>query len=375
MAYIAPTYTQAKRIAWATLKEIVDFLPKEYCKFNEAELKFTFDIGHNKFTIYLLGSERYDTLRGIGLYRAVLDEYGDMNTKVWTEVVYPTLLDDDDSRALFIGTPKGSNHFKDLYDQAAFTPKWERFHFDINESGVFTKEQIEEIQEQYKSKPEAYNQEFLLSWQPSVEGSIYLDQIVAARNTGRVGQFTYDNRVTVSTAWDIGIADDTTLIFFQQVGTEVRIIDVYANRGKGMDHYIDYVNKWRDLHNAVYDRHFAPHDIQVREFSNGKSRYETARQLGMVFTVGKKLGLEDGINAVRQMLPNCYFDEATTGELLDALCQYHRDYDDKNEVYKSKPVHDKHSHFSDAFRYLAMAIRPIRKKSKGSTDAFGKGVI
>ena len=372
MAYIAPTFGQAKRIAWEALKKLTSNFPDKegwFVKYNEAELRFEFgQEGVNKFTIYLLGSENYDSLRGIGLYRVVLDEFGDMNSKVWTEVIYPTTLDTEDSRVTFIGTPKGRNKFYELFEAAKDNPLWDRFKFDIHSSGVFSEAQIDEIKTQYKDNPEAFSQEFLLSWEPSVQGAIYLQQIVAAKNSGRVGDFPYDPRVTVTTAWDIGVNDDTSILFVQQVGAEIRIVDCYSNNNLGMDHYINYVKDWAMNHNAVYDKHLGPHDLKVREFTSGKSRYETARNLGLTFTIVKKLSIEDGINAGRQLLPRCFFHEPMVHRFIESLSQYRREYDDKKEIYKAKPVHDKHSHWADAFKYLAIGEKVI-DKNKFGTDA------
>jgi len=104
----------------------------------------------------------------------------------------------------------------------------------------------------------------------------------------------------------------------------------------------------------VYGRHIAPHDIQVRELGTGKSRLEIARGYGINFQVARKLPLDDGINAVRMMLSNCWFDKGKTAHLRDALYAYSKEYDPKARTYKPRPRHDWSSHPCDAMRTLAV---------------------
>ena len=107
----------------------------------------------------------------------------------------------------------------------------------------------------------------------------------------------------------------------------------------------------------VYGDHIAPHDIQVRDFSTGKSRIEVARELGIRFRMVPQLRIDDGIEAARSILPRCYFDENKCDRLIEALRQYRKDYDEKNKTFRDRPLHDWTSHPADAFRYLALGIR------------------
>src|SRR6202521_4779352 len=121
--YVAPTYKQAKRIAWKPLKQMT----KAYwaSKPNETDLTIELTSGG---TIALRGADNYDSLRGDGLDFLVLDEYASIAREAWTEVLRPALADKQ-GRALFIGTPRGHNHFYDLYEAALDQPQWARFQF------------------------------------------------------------------------------------------------------------------------------------------------------------------------------------------------------------------------------------------------------
>jgi hypothetical protein len=112
----------------------------------------------------------------------------------------------------------------------------------------------------------------------------------------------------------------------------------------------------------VYKDHFAPHDIEVTDFSNGKTRREVAYQLGVRFKVVPKIPLEDGIHATTMTLPRCWIDTDHCKKLIDALRHYHRKYIDKNRMFRSKPVHDWSSHACDAMRYLSVGLQEINDR-------------
>lgn len=98
-----------------------------------------------------------------------------------------------------------------------------------------------------------------------------------------------------------------------------------------------------------------PHDVEVRELGTGKSRKEVLQDLGLNITVCPRMSIDDGIQAVRRLLPNCYF-HPRTKQGADALRNYRREYDEKRNVYYDKPLHDWSSHAADAFRYLAVGL-------------------
>src|SRR5438105_9271983 len=127
--YVAPTYKQAKRVAWKPLKQLTR--PYWASKPNETDLRVELTTGG---TICLRGADNYDSLRGDGLDFLVLDEYASMAREAWPEVLRPSLADKQGS-ALFIGTPRGFNHFFDLYQGAEKQANWARFQFTTEEGG------------------------------------------------------------------------------------------------------------------------------------------------------------------------------------------------------------------------------------------------
>ncbi len=360
VAFVAPTFTQAKRIAWDYVKYYASVIPG--VSFNETELRVDFPNGGR---LMLLSAENPDSLRGIYLDLCVFDEFGMQNPRVWGEVVRPA-LSDRQGAAVFLGTPAGHNHFFDLLQQAKSetengSDQWYHKTVKASESNLVKAEELEAAQAQMT--PEQYEQEYECSFTAAIVGAYYAKLLVDADDTGRVTRVPYDPAYPVHTAWDLGI-NDSTAIWFAQVfrGGAVNIIDYYESSGVGLDHYADIL-KQKDYH---YGDHLAPHDIEVRELGSGKSRLETAYSLGIRFRVIPKMKIADGVNAARLLIPKCYFDKDKCRDGLEMLRQYRQDWDDRRKVFRDHPRHDYTSHSADAFRYLAIGLENRAKVGRPS---------
>ena len=347
-AYIAPTYNQAKRVAWDYLLEYTRPLD---AKANIAELRVDF-LG---VRISLYGADNADSLRGIYLDGVVIDEIGDVNPNLFTEVIRPALADRK-GWALFIGTPKGANHFKTLRDKAEKKDDgWNLLEFKSSETKILDQEELDAA---YKAMGESkFLQEFECSFAAPVEGAYYGTLINDLYLKGQVSNVQYDSIAKTFTGWDLGMGDSTAIWVAQVVGKEIHLVDFVENHGVGLDYYVNWI---RD-NGYTTAEHLLPHDVQVRELGTGKSRKEMLEESGLQITVVAKLAVDDGIQAVRRLLPRCWFD-VKTKQGLDALQNYRRTYDDKRDVFFDKPVHDWCSHASDAFRYLAVGL------DEGSSD-------
>jgi len=186
----------------------------------------------------------------------------------------------------------------------------------------------------------------------SHKGAYYQDQMRNARTEGRITRVPWEPQIPVSTFFDLGISDSTSIWFMQSVGREIRFIDYEEHSGEGLPFYA----KLLQSKPYVYDEHFAPHDIAVRELGSGRSRIEIARDLGIHFNKVRNIGIQDGIEAARALFPRCWFDQEKCRLGIDALASYHKEYDEINQVYKQRPVHDWSSHGADAFRYFAVGF-------------------
>jgi len=350
-AYIAPTFKQAKSIAWDYMKQFTAKIPAT--KFNETELRVDLPNGAR---ITLLGAENSDGLRGIYLDGCVIDEYANIEGKLFAEIIRPA-LSDRKGYCVFIGTPAGmNNNFYDLYQHANGAEDWFNYKAKASETKIVDPEELEKAREVMGEKK--YMQEFECDWIANIEGAIYGDEMNKLDDKKQLSRVPYDPTLPVSTAWDLGVADHSSIIFFQQKGTAIQIIDYHEERGHGLPHYIQLLNEKP----YVYKEHYAPHDIEVQEFGNGKTRREIAYQLGIRFKVVPKLPVEEGIHAVTMLLNRCWIDTDHCKNLIDALRHYHRKYIDKNRMFRSKPVHDWSSHACDAMRYLAVGLQELNTR-------------
>jgi hypothetical protein len=341
-AFIAPTYKQAKNIAWDYLKYYSQAIPN--IKINESELRIDYP---NESRITLYGADNPDSLRGIALWGVVFDEYSQQPSNIFSEIIRPALADHK-GYAIWIGTPKGKNEFYRLYEKSKTSDKWFSLLLTVDDTGIIPQSELEDAREQMT--PDEFQQEWYCSFEAAIQGAYYSSQISKARKENRITEVPYDERLGVLTWWDLGIGDATSIGFFQRVGMQWRMIDYYEASGEGLSHYAKILKE----KGYIYDEHYAPHDIEVKELGTGQSRKEIARELGIDFQVAPKLSREDGINAVRQRFNLLYIDKNKCEKFIDAISQYHKEWDDKRGEFKNKPLHDWTSHAADMLRYWAV---------------------
>ena len=341
-AYIAPTYGQAKRVAWDYLVKYTTPLGGTN---NISELRVDF-WGRR---IQLYGSDNPDSLRGQFFDGVIIDEVGDQNPKIWTDIVRPALTDRK-GWCLFIGTPKGHNHFKELRDRAKTEDGWGLLEFKASETGVVDDTELKAAKNEMGE--DKYRQEFECSFDAAVEGSYYGQILNELEEKKHMQEIPREELSRTFTAWDLGMGDSTSIWVAQLVGTEVRLIDYYENHGVGLDHYV----KWIKDNDYLKAEHILPHDVRVRELGTGKSRMEMLEESGLEVKIAPRMGLDDGIQAVRRLLPRCWFNVPQVQIGLNCLRNYRRDYDEKRKIFYERPLHDWSSHGSDSFRYLALGL-------------------
>jgi len=206
------------------------------------------------------------------------------------------------------------------------------------------RDQGDDVKSEYPSTPEE-------AFQQSTEGAYYGAPMLEAYRAGRVTEVPYDRGLEVETWWDLGVDDSTAIWFLQRRGLEVRVVDYYENSGEGLAHYRRILEEKAKANGIVYSRHIGPHDLKVRELGNdAKSRLQAAAELGIKFEVAPMLKIADGIEAVRRILPNCWFDEGKTAQGRKCLEHYRKEWDPVRGCWKDQPLHDWSSHGADAFR-------------------------
>ena len=203
------------------------------------------------------------------------------------------------------------------------------------------------------------------SWETSTEGTYYAKQISLARAEKRIGFVPYDESLPVSTAWDLGYNDSTTIWFFQVAGKEIHLIDYVEGSGESLAYWLGVVKNKP----YVYDKHLAPHDVMVHEYSSGMTRQASARKMGFSLLAVSKVDLIPGIDQARNILNRCWFDERKCSQGIKALENYKKEWNDRAGCWASQPLHNWASHGSDAFRVLATGLHYItNQKSQAESE-------
>jgi phage terminase large subunit len=357
--YIAPTYTQGKRIAWDYMKEYAH--PVVDSKAHESELRI--DYHGNGGQMRIFGADNPDALRGMYLDGVVFDEYGLMPSNIYSEVVRP-LLSDRQGWALFMGTPNGKNQFYDVVQTAQREPDWFFAEYKASQTGYVAPAELEAARKDMTQ--DEYDQEFECSFEASVKGAVFMREMQLLRDKGQITVVPYDPALAVDTDWDLGYRDATAIWFSQTVRAtgQIRLIDYYENTGYGLDHYREVLNR----KNYSYGEHWAPHDIEVKELGSGNSRRDIARQMGLQFLVTPRVEKKaDAIHATRLMLARCYFDAQKCERGIEALKNYRWDWNEHAQSYTNNPIHDWASHGADALQGLA--FRWYQRKYSPERDA------
>jgi hypothetical protein len=345
-AYIAPYRSQAKAVAWDYFKYYARPVTREI---NESELVLELINGAK---IRLFGADNADAMRGLGFDGVYMDEYGDFKPSVFGSVIRPA-MSDKGAWGVMAGTPKGRNQFWDIYETARRIPdEWFVLRLPASESGLLPQSELNAAKAQLSD--DQYLQEYECSFEAAIIGAFFGTEM-------RLAEPRINERVVltegypVHSAWDLGYRDDTAIWWYQVVGGEVRVIDFYAVSGADIRAIAEVVvNK-----GYTYGKHHLPHDARAKSLQTGRSIVEQlADHLGINhLSVVPNIGLQDGIQAIRQMLPRTWFNSVKCGDGIEALRQYQREYDEDKKAFRASPRHDWTSHPADAFRMLAVAWR------------------
>lgn len=375
-AYICPLLKQGKKIAWEYLKEYTRGL--EAKKPSESELSVV--LSHNNAEICIYGADNPDAFRGQYFDGVVLDEYGDMSPSVWGKVLLPTLADRK-GWAVFIGTFKGRNHFYNIYRRSMgmdlrpddpppeyFKKHWYSYLLKASESGILSADELR--LQQAEQDEEEYQQEYECNPNASVKGTYYAKLISKMEVDGHINseRATWDPEFPVDVYTDLGIGDSTALWFTQRRPDGYALINYEESHGQKLSFYYDLLRGYP----YRYGRIFLPHDAKQRTLQTGRGTIELVLQedaekpfarfdrtdTSPLIRICPKLDVQDGINAVRHILPTCWFSPKAM-EGVEALRAYKREYDEDHKVFNEKPNHDWASHGSDAFRYFALSVKGL----------------
>lgn len=365
-AFIAPTYRQAKDIAWDVIKFYARAIPR--VQFNEQELRVDYPNGSR---VRLYGADNPDSLRGIALWGVVFDEYSQQPSNIFGEIISKALADHY-GYAIWIGTVKGKNHLYQTYEQGRTSPKdWFTLWQDIDktlktEQGPtinnlrMALQDDKKLVEQGIMTEEEYQQEWFLSVTASVKGAVYAKEWSALVSNGRLKSVPYDPLLETYSAWDFGIGDATAIGIFQLargIKIEPRLIDYYENNNQNLDHYINWL-KGKPYKLTIS---YGDPSGQNRQLNTGRSVFEdlnserTTKILGYpVRMFARRANNIDKMNAAKNLLNRLWIDNTKCEKFVEAITSYHYTWDDKRGEYTKDPYHDWSSHGSKMLEYFAV---------------------
>jgi len=357
LAYIGPTFTQAKRIAWTYLKDYAEpYLSRPP---QESELKLTLK---NDATIHVLGADNADALRGMYLDGTVNDEYAMFRPSVFSQIIRPA-LSDRNGWSVFASTPRGKNLFYTTHRTAEQEPhEWFSLTLRASTSGIIPAHELEQLRRQMD--PEEFAQEYECSFDAALKGAIYaleVDMLFADGRVSPVGEPPlYDPELPTSVVYDLGYTDATVALWWQtHKNGRHKIVKVEATTGADIFHHIASIHNFA----GEVDEVWLPHDARAKNLQTGKSVVEQFLSEGIRPRIVASHKIRDGISAVRKVFPSIEIDEATTGDFVEAIKSYRREWNEDLGMFSERPVHDWSSHYADVLRYFALVCGPTAAAS------------
>lgn len=362
--HLFPKQTQARKAIWngidANSRKILEqVFPRSIrarTSINEMMIETV-----NGSTWQLCGSDNFDALVGSNPVGVVFSEWSLCDPRAW-DYISP-MLAENGGWALFIYTSRGKNHGYTMYKMAKDNPNWfcELLTVDdtIREDGsaLISKEAIQEERDSGKDE-DLIQQEYYCSFESMIPGAVYGDDIRRAIDDKRVGNIPIDTSLPINTAWDLGYNDSTSIWFFQCIGKEIRLVDYYENSKKDVPHYVAKVKEFALRHSVSWElgRHLGPHDCDSNKML-GKTVKGYAAECGLhMIKTARPAKKRDGIQAVRKIFNRLWIDNNRNELGLNCLTSYHREYNEKTQVFLDEPVHDWSSHCADALQTLALGF-------------------
>lgn len=359
--YLLPTHKQARKVIWqgTTLEgdPLIEIFPKSmWVKKldNEMYLKLA-----NGSQLYVCGSNNADSYRGISAMGAVFSEAAYTHPNAYS-IISPSLLYND-GFSIHISTPFGENHFYDLWKAAEKSDAWFKQYLTIDDTGIITREQMEqEIRDGTISRHLA-EQEWLCRWDVGSEGSYYAKLVNDLYLSEQITEVPWDKRYPVHTFWDLGVDNHSAIIFAQMVPpNRINIIDFYMVNNTGIEELIKYTLS-KPYNWGV---HVWPHDGEQRQKWNAKELSDMAEDVGFPTIQATRMGKAAGIEMVRRTFNRFWIDEGKCRQLIKCMRNYHRKYDAETKKYSDDPYKDESTDAMDALRYMCVSLD---KLSKGMT--------
>ena len=363
--HMLPEASQARKAIWLAVnphtgkRRIDEAFPHEIREFTrENEMMIGIRGGG---TWQVVGSDNFNSLVGSPPYGVVFSEWALANPEAWAYL--RPILAENGGWGLFITTPRGENHAKNMYESALHRPDWFAEKLTIEDTNVLDEQaRASELQEYIEDWGEElgtalYNQEWMCSFQAAIIGAYYAVELVSLEKSGRLTDVPFVPGIPVDTWWDLGYDDSTSIWFTQTVGREIHIIDYFENNNQGLIYYGKKLKELQGQNGWIYGSHTGPHDTLQHELGSGKDLKEQAANLkdeatsedfSFMFSVADRISTQQqGIEAVRSILPLCWFDQSNTTKShrerkvgFPSLQNYRNEWDQKHQTFKNAPLHD-----------------------------------
>ncbi len=365
--YLFPLYAQARSVVWNGMdfdgKPFISAIPDSLIsKKNEARMEITL---FNGSRLILAGSNNYDSLMGTNPVTLIYSEFS-LHNPLARQYLNPIIIENKGKEILQF-TPRGMNHAFEVYKQIQDNPDYHLEHLSVEQTyradGVTPIINQEDIKRAIATgmSEEMIRQEFYVDFEVGNMGAYFTRELSDIDREGRIMTLAPDPRLNLHSVWDLGGTDATAGILFQVTGKYIHVLHVLHDTGHGLKHYLDLAERYRQSIGCNWGSHYAPHDVDQKHqgFEHCESRLMQARRYGWHFILVPKVSFEDGIEALRYMLPRIRIDKNNCSIGIRALREYQRHWDEKKARYDPKPLDNWAVHIADAFRYLGVQYKRL----------------
>ncbi len=364
--YLFPLYSQARAVIWNGMdfdgKPFIANIPEVIIDHkNQARMEIQLINGSR---LVLAGSNNIDSLMGTNPVTIIYSEFA-LHHPLARQYLNPILIQNKGIE-IIQSTPRGKNHLWELYEIVRENPKYHIEHLNINQtfkhdgSPIITEQQVEEAKRMGMSE-EMIRQELFCDFEIGNIGAYFTRELSDMEIEGRITTLKPNPNLPLHTVWDLGGTDATAGWFFQIEGRYINLLYVLHDSGQGLKWYLEKAEQIRKSFGCNWGNHFMPHDVNQghQGWESTESRLMMARKHGWIFQVTPKVNFEDGIEAIRYVLPKIRIDKLNCSIGIRALREYQREYDELRACYKSKPLDNWATHIVDSIRYLAVNFRRL----------------
>jgi hypothetical protein len=364
--YLFPLYAQARSVIWNGMdfhgRPFLTAIPEALVLHkNQARMEITL---FNGSRLILAGSNNYDSLMGTNPVTIIYSEFA-LHNPLARQYLNPILLQNK-GLEIINSTPRGMNHLWEFYNTVKDNDRYHVEHLSIDQTHkhdgtpIFTQDDLKEAKSMGMSE-EMIRQELYCDFEVGNLGAYYTREMSDMEREGRIMLLKPDPRLKLHSVWDLGGTDATAGLLFQITGRYIHLLYLLHNTGKGLKFYLDEAEKVRQSFQCEWGNHFMPHDVkqQHQGWEHTESRIMQARKAGWHLQVVPLVNVEDGIEAVRYMLPKVRVDKINCALWARAMREYQRQFNETKQRFDPKPLDNWAIHIADATRYLGVQYKRL----------------